>query len=76
MTTIEVEETIGKFRAEADQAFKASLPQLAQTLIAHGADDEEFSAAMDLARQMFDAAIETQLERLRAWLQRDGATLQ
>ena len=67
---------IDKAAAELDEIFTSSFDDFVDALVRHGATEDELAREIELAERTRVRERARVLAELRAWLQRDGETLQ
>ena len=68
--------TLAKAAAELDEFLASSIDNTRDILVRHGATDEELTRELEFAERTRVQERARVLAELRAWLQRDGETLQ
>jgi hypothetical protein len=76
LTGLSVEAAMAVAAREFLAAITAALVQVAMILGGAGASRDEINAALEINRAELEAWRKKSLADLRAWLERDGATLQ
>ena len=71
-----IEEALAKVTAEIDEIFANSFDNFADALVRHGATAAELAAQLEIAERTRVQERARVLAELKAWLLRDGETLQ
>jgi hypothetical protein len=69
-------EALAKARAAVDEVLESKLRDYAEWLTEHGATEQELTAEMTRQQHELYAERDAGMVKLRAWLEREGETLQ
>ena len=71
-----IDEAVAKVTAEVDAIFAKSIENLEGSLVDRGFNDDEIASILEIAGRTRVSERARMLTELKAWLQRDGETLQ
>jgi hypothetical protein len=71
-----VDDQVAKAREKLTAFLEAQLIADGDNIARLGATEEERDAFVEYQKRVYDEALEDNLKKIRAWLERDGETLQ